>query len=37
MALWVDAMCIDQANVAERNMQVALMGQIYAKADAVLM
>jgi hypothetical protein len=27
--LWVDYLCIDQPNVAEKNHQVALMGQIY--------
>lgn len=34
--LWVDAICIDQEeneiSVKERNSQVALMGEIYAKA-----
>ncbi|KAM3082009.1 hypothetical protein ACMFMG_004468 [Clarireedia jacksonii] len=27
--IWVDAICIDQANVLERNSQVLLMGSIY--------
>ena len=27
---WVDAVCIDQANVAEKNAQVALMGSIFS-------
>ena len=27
--LWIDAICIDQSNVAERAMQVAIMGDIY--------
>lgn len=27
--LWVDAICIDQTDHAERNTQVALMGDIY--------
>jgi hypothetical protein len=35
--LWVDAICIDQEDgelsVKERNSQVALMGEIYAKAS----
>ncbi|KAF2034594.1 hypothetical protein EK21DRAFT_55843, partial [Setomelanomma holmii] len=33
---WVDAICIDQGegdeSVKERNLQVALMGKVYAKA-----
>jgi hypothetical protein len=27
--VWLDAICIDQQNVAERNQQVAMMGDIY--------
>ena len=34
--LWVDALCIDQCNIAERSSQVALMGEIYAKAKNVV-
>lgn len=34
--LWVDAICIDQQDMAERNQQVALMGDIYTKASYVL-
>lgn len=34
--LWVDAVCIDQANVKERNHQVAQMGTIYANASRVV-
>jgi hypothetical protein len=38
--LWVDAICIDQesgeASVRERNAQVSLMGEIYAKAIRTL-
>jgi hypothetical protein len=30
--LWVDAVCIDQESNAERNHQVAMMGQIYSQA-----
>lgn len=30
--LWIDAVCIDQANLAERGAQVALMGEIYWRA-----
>jgi hypothetical protein len=28
--IWIDALCIDQANIDERNSQVAMMGQIYS-------
>jgi hypothetical protein len=31
-ALWVDAICIDQGNVEERNQQVQIMGEIYGRA-----
>ena len=34
--LWVDQVCIDQANVPEKNSQVAMMDTIYAKAIEVL-
>jgi hypothetical protein len=34
--LWIDALCIQQANVAERNYQVATTGQNYASANEVL-
>lgn len=34
--LWIDALCIDQSDLLERNHQVALMGKIYAKAEKVL-
>jgi hypothetical protein len=30
--LWVDAICIDQTNIPERNTQVQLMGRIYRDA-----
>ena len=30
--LWIDAVCIDQANLTERGAQVALMGEIYWRA-----
>ncbi|KAJ4993862.1 Heterokaryon incompatibility protein 6, OR allele 2 [Stagonosporopsis vannaccii] len=32
---WIDAICIDQSNVKERNHQVQLMGRIYSKAESV--
>lgn len=34
--LWVDAICIDQRDVLERNQQVAMMRDIYMKAETVL-
>ncbi|KAI0809431.1 heterokaryon incompatibility protein-domain-containing protein [Xylaria sp. FL0064] len=32
---WIDAICIDQSNIHERNHQVGLMKQIYANATKV--
>ena len=37
LELWVDALCINQDDVQERNHQVRLMGNIYKRADEVLM
>jgi hypothetical protein len=34
--LWIDAVCIDQANISERNAQVAMMATIYATAYHVI-
>lgn len=34
--LWVDALCINQADVHERNSQVQIMGRIYSSANTVL-
>lgn len=34
--LWIDAICIDQTQVAERNEQVKIMGSIFASAVLVL-
>ena len=34
--LWVDAICINQADIAERESQVRLMGRIYEQADFVV-
>jgi hypothetical protein len=34
--LWVDALCIDQRNIEERNHQVGQMGEIYRRASQVL-
>ena len=33
MTLWIDALCIDQTNIDERNYQVALMKTIYLNAS----
>lgn len=34
--VWIDALCINQSDVAERNQQVKLMGDIYGTAKEVL-
>ncbi|CAG8980665.1 hypothetical protein HYALB_00012993 [Hymenoscyphus albidus] len=34
--LWVDALCIDQANHGERTHQVEMMGKIYQSAERVI-
>ncbi|PVH77344.1 HET-domain-containing protein [Cadophora sp. DSE1049] len=34
--LWVDALCVNQQDVKERNEQVAMMGEVYASAKPVL-
>ena len=34
--LWVDALCINQHNMAERNVQVLLMGKIYSTVRQVI-
>ena len=34
--IWIDAVCINQSDVAERNSQVSQMAQIYKKASALL-
>lgn len=36
LPLWVDAICINQSNLLERNEQVALMHKIYSQACNVL-
>jgi len=33
---WIDALCINQADVAEKNVQVPLMGRIYQGAVRVV-
>jgi hypothetical protein len=35
-SLWIDALCIDQSNVTERNHQVQQMGDIYSHARQVI-
>ncbi|KAF2259490.1 HET-domain-containing protein [Lojkania enalia] len=34
--LWIDAVCIDQNNIEERNQQVPIMGKVYSSAISVL-
>ncbi|TGJ81374.1 hypothetical protein E0Z10_g7399 [Xylaria hypoxylon] len=36
LTLWVDAVCINQISIDERNAQVALMALIYSRAAAVV-
>lgn len=33
--IWVDSICINQMDIAERDQQVPLMGQIYSEASPV--
>jgi hypothetical protein len=35
-AFWIDAICIDQNSIRERNHQVSLMGNIYSQAERVI-
>ncbi|KAK0314046.1 hypothetical protein LTR54_007930 [Friedmanniomyces endolithicus] len=34
--LWVDAICINQQDIAEKNQQVPLMGELYSRATGVV-
>ncbi len=34
--VWIDAICIDQSNIAERATQVQLMGTLYSRAESVI-
>ncbi|KAJ4245520.1 hypothetical protein NW762_014029 [Fusarium torreyae] len=36
LPIWVDAICIDQNNIPERNAQVQRMGSIYSLAEEVI-
>ncbi|ORY15938.1 heterokaryon incompatibility, partial [Clohesyomyces aquaticus] len=35
LTIWVDAVCINQEDLLERNQQVAMMSQIYKSATTV--
>jgi hypothetical protein len=35
-AFWIDAICIDQTSITERNHQVSIMGKIYSRARRVI-
>jgi hypothetical protein len=34
--LWIDAICINQDNIDEKGFQVAMMDQVYSKAESVI-
>ena len=36
VTVWIDALCIDQSNISERNHQVQNMGRIYQQASLVI-
>jgi len=36
VSLWIDAICIDQSNIPERNHQVSLMRDVYTGAQSVI-
>jgi len=36
LRLWIDAICIDQTNTQERNVQVGLMREIYSVAQRTI-
>ncbi|KAI1356565.1 heterokaryon incompatibility protein-domain-containing protein, partial [Xylaria sp. FL0043] len=36
LTIWIDALCIDQSNISEKNRQVAMMRDIYARAEEVV-
>ncbi|KAF2832806.1 HET-domain-containing protein [Ophiobolus disseminans] len=35
LTIWVDAICVDQSNIAEKESQIPLMGDIYSQAAPV--
>ena len=35
LTVWLDALCIDQSDIAEKSLQVTMMGQIYRSAERV--
>lgn len=35
-SFWIDAICIDQSNIPEKNKQVQLMGEIYRRSTAAI-
>ncbi|KAF8860223.1 hypothetical protein BDZ45DRAFT_649084 [Acephala macrosclerotiorum] len=35
LRIWVDAICINQSDMEERNLHVKMMGEVYAKAETV--
>jgi hypothetical protein len=35
-SIWIDALCINQADIAEKEQQIPLMGDIYSSATCVL-
>lgn len=34
--IWIDAICVNQTDIAERNAQVAMMSRIYGQAQSVI-
>lgn len=36
LCIWIDALCIDQSSILERNHQVGQMSQIYTMAESVI-
>ena len=36
VVIWIDAICIDQNNVSERNRQIPRMLEIYDEADVII-
>jgi hypothetical protein len=37
LRLWVDAVCINQDDIMERNSQIPIMGDIYKRAERVIL